>query len=130
MQKKIKITPSHEDYLETIYFLSKQNSSVRVTDVAAELGISKPSVNKAVNILKNKELVEHEHYGSLQLTEKGLEMAKSVADRHFVLKRFLKDLLKIDDTTAEEEACKIEHHISSNTITRLSKYLDDTLGKS
>ena len=127
MSNKQKISPSLEDYLETILFLSQKNDIVRVTDVASEMNISKPSVNKAVNILKNQELVSHEHYGSLSLTENGLEIATNVARIHMVLKKFLKDLLNVEEETAEKEACLIEHRISSDTIEKLSNYLNTVL---
>ena len=122
--KSASVTASLEDYLEAIFFLSKNGDDVRVTDVAIELGISKPSVNKAINILKEKGYVNHEKYGSLSLTEQGLEIAKEVATRHFVLKKFLADILGIAPDRAEEEACLIEHHLSTDTINRISKLID------
>ena len=121
------ITPSLEDYLETILFLFQRNGSVRVTDVALELGISKPSVNKAINILKSQEYVSHEHYGLLSLTVKGEEIAREVADRHFALKRFLQELLGVDEKKAEIEACRMEHSMSHETVQLLKEYLDKTL---
>lgn len=122
-----KITPSLEDYLETIYFLFVERGSARVTDVAAYLNISKPSVNKAINVLKSMGYVNHEHYGLLDLTDTGLEYAKSVASRHHTLTRFLNKLLGIEQKEAEAEACKIEHHLSVQTVEKLKKYLDTVL---
>ena len=97
------VTASLEDYLEAIYFLNN-DEGVRVTDIATELSISKPSVNRAINTLKSQGLVTHEHYGSLFLTEEGLDIAKKVAKRHFMLKKFLTQILEVDEKTAEEEA--------------------------
>ncbi len=123
MNKKNTMSPSMEDYLETLYFLTCKNEVVRVTDMATDMNISKPSVNKAINALKAQNLVEHEHYGALSLTEEGKKLAKSIADRHVVLKKFLHELLEIDEKTAEEEACLIEHSMSQATVDKLSLFL-------
>lgn len=121
------ITASLEDYLEAIYFIDSQGGDVRITDIADELKISKPSVNRAINTLKAQGYVEHEHYGSLKLTETGLEIAKSVAKKHMMLKRFLKDVLKVDEKSAEQEACLVEHCLSQDTINKFSNFMDNFL---
>jgi len=121
------MTPSMEDYLETILFLFQRNGNVRVTDVALEMGISKPSVNKAINILKTQGYVQHEHYGLLSLTEEGESFAREVADRHFALKRFLHELLGVEEKKAEDEACRMEHAMSRGTVALLKAYMDKTL---
>ena len=121
------MTPSMEDYLETILFLFQRNGNVRVTDVALEMGISKPSVNKAINILKTQGYVQHEHYGLLSLTEQGAALAAEVADRHFALKRFLHGLLGVDEKKAEDEACRMEHTMSRETVALLKAYLEKVL---
>lgn len=113
------VSASLEDYLEAIYFLNGQTEDVRVTDLAAELGISKPSVNRAVNTLKDRGYVEHEYYGGLRLTREGLDIAMAVAKRHFMLKRFFTDMLGVDEAVAEKEACAVEHSISHETIEKL-----------
>ena len=123
------ISPSLEDYLETVYFLFQEKGSARVTDVAISLNISKPSVNKAINVLKSMGYVNHEHYGLLSLTDTGLEIARSVANRHYTLRRFLVNLLGVNAEKAEEEACRIEHHLSVETVDKLRSYLDSVLGK-
>ncbi len=119
-----KLTPSLEDYLETILFLSENNPSVRITDVADKLGISKPSVNKAINILKKDGYVDHEHYGLLSLTDEGKEIAKDVAVRHFAIKSFLCDVLGVEEAAAAEEACKLEHSMTKDTVAKLKDFLD------
>ena len=101
----MELTPSLENYLESIYFLQLKNGEVRITDIAYELNVSKPSVNRAINTLKDAKLVQHEHYGVLTLTEEGKRIAKDVAGKHELLKRFLTDVLMIDEETAEKEAC-------------------------
>ncbi len=119
-----KITASLEDYLEAIYFLNGKNDYVRVTDIASELGISKPSVNRAVNTLKELGYVDHERYGSLKLTETGTEIAMAVANRHVMLKSFLTEIVGVDADVAEKEACEIEHVLSPDTIKKMSAYLE------
>jgi len=109
--------------LETIYFLQNEKNEVRVTDIALEMSISKPSVNKAINLLKTHELVLHEHYGHLTLTEKGRKIAEDTAKRHFIIKKFLTDILDVDEVTAETEACKLEHSMSMSTMEKLNDYI-------
>ena len=123
MNEKIEVTASLEDYLETIFFLQQKNDTVRITDIAVSLNISKPSVNRAINTLKARGFVDHERYGSLSLTSKGVEFAKNVAHRHNVLIDFLKNTLGVEGSLAEKEACLIEHHISSDTIDKLSVFM-------
>ena len=123
------ISPSLEDYLEKILFLFERNGSVRMTDVALEMNISKPSVNKAINSLKNSGHVIHEHYGLLNLTEKGLETAKQVKKRHFAILMFLTEVLGVEPETAETEACHLEHSMSEDTVIRLIAYLEKVTGK-
>ncbi|MBO8434967.1 MAG: metal-dependent transcriptional regulator [Tyzzerella sp.] len=127
-QNKKNITASLEDYLETIYFLNNEEG-VRVTDIATHLSISKPSVNRAINTLKSQGLVTHEHYGALFLTDEGLKIAKNLAKRHFVLKRFLHKVLKVEASVAEQEACMIEHCLSAETFEKLEKFVDTVLKK-
>ncbi|MGL4791938.1 MAG: metal-dependent transcriptional regulator [Anaerotignaceae bacterium] len=118
------VTASLEDYLEAIYILYRKNAQARITDVARELDISKPSVNRAINTLKAQGLVEHEHYGDLKLTEKGEQLAKDVVKRHDVLKSFLMDCLGVKEETAEKEACLIEHNLSADTINKLIDFME------
>lgn len=123
------ISDSEEDYLEAILSLSEADSGVRVTDIALELGLSKPSVNKAIKNLKERGLVTHKPYGAVYLTFSGECVAKNVKTRHIVLKSFLKDILGVDPVKAEEEACAIEHSISIDTIEKLSMLLEELKGR-
>lgn len=118
------VTSSLEDYLEAIYVLNKKTPQVRITDVARELGLSKPSVNRAINTLKGQGLVEHEHYGDLSLTEKGLKIAEDVSSRHQLLRSFLIDCLEVSESVAEKEACLIEHNLSADTVLKLRKFVE------
>lgn len=118
---------SQEDYLEAIYVLSKEDENVRMSDVAKHLGVSKPSVNKAINLLQEKGYLIHQHYGTILMTDKGKTLAKKVYDRHKVIKRFFVDILKVDEAVAEDEACKVEHCIGEDTIEKLKEYVESVL---
>lgn len=117
-----KLTGSLEDYLEAIYMLEKSNERVRITDIAVKLKLSKPSANKAINLLKNSELVNHEKYGNIVLTEKGRTIAKEIYYMHETLKEFLINELEIAPEVAEHEACGIEHVISKDSLNKLVMY--------
>ncbi|MFV0504124.1 MAG: metal-dependent transcriptional regulator [Lachnospirales bacterium] len=119
--KDLTLSPSSENYVETLFFLKNENGDVRVTDLAIEVDVSKASVNKAVKNLKELELVNHNHYGSISLTDKGLNFAKEIARKHEILFNFLK-LVGVDETTAEDEACTIEHFLSLDTVQKIEKY--------
>ncbi len=118
---------SQEDYLEAIYVLSKEDEHVRMSDVAKHLSVSKPSVNKAINLLQEKGYLTHQHYGAILLTEEGKALAKKVYERHIVIKRFFVEILKVEETVAEEEACKVEHCIGEDTIEKLKDYVSSVL---
>ncbi len=117
------IYKSGEDYLETILILSKNGNFVRSIDVATEMGFSKASVSRAVNILKNEGLITIEPDGQLKLTEKGEAKANSVYSRHNLLKKFFIEFLGVDEDTATNDACKIEHVISEQTYLKLKEYV-------
>lgn len=117
------LTPSSEDYLEAIHQLLKTEPHVHSVMVAQALGVSKPSVNKAMGVLKEAGLVDQEPYGTLWLTDEGERLARQVAYRHSMLKSFLTDVLGIDETNAEVDACKMEHAISSVTLEKLAEYM-------
>ena len=122
------LTNSLEDYLEMIYILKQKNNIVRITDIANALRLTKPSVNKAVNNLKNEKLVHHERYGSIKLTGKGEEIARAVYERHNILKNFFIEVLEINPDTAEEDACKVEHVLSAESMDKLTKYFSECMG--
>ena len=113
---------SGEMYLETIYVLSQQSGSVRSIDVAEEMGYSKPSVSRAVGLLKNAELLLMDETGSLKLTEAGEEKAKRIYERHTVLSRLLMNL-GVDEPTATEDACRIEHYISDRSFEAIKAHM-------
>lgn len=115
---------SGEMYLETIYVLSKQKGFVRAIDVSAELGYSKPSVSRAMGILRDGGFVTVGQDGGIKLTEAGLEVAERTYERHTVLSELFMRL-GVDEETAVNDACKIEHVISPVTFAALKKHLKD-----
>lgn len=118
------MTSSLEDYLEAVFVLSTKIENVRVTDIAEFLGVSKPSVNRAVNTLTQNGYLEHETYGSITITPMGESYAANVLRRHKLIKQFLVDTLGVDEENAEKDACKMEHVMSSVTIDKLYEYLE------
>lgn len=117
------LTDSLEDYLKEIYILSKEDENVRVTDVAKTLGISKPSVNRAMNSLKELGLLSHEHYGKILLTDIGKEAAEGIVETNKVIYRFLTEVLGVESSVAYDEAHCMEHGISKGTRKKLKKLL-------
>ncbi len=113
---------SGEMYLETIYVLSLQSSSVRSIDVAEHLGYSKPSVSRAVGLLKKDGLLLMDEMGYLKLTEAGEKKAKTIYERHTVLSRLLMNL-GVDEKTATEDACRIEHYISDTSFEAIKAHM-------
>ncbi len=116
-----KLTMSMEDYLRELYQIELQGEQIRVTDVAEILGISKASVNKAINALQNAGCVTHEHYGPVVLTEEGRSRAKNILDNYKVCLKFLVNVLGLPQEQAAQEAHLIEHAISGETRKRLKK---------
>lgn len=123
MKEKYTLTASQEDYLKQIYLLGREQEEVRVTDVAKYLGLSKPSVNRAINTLKEGEFIVHEHYGTLKLTQKGEKAANNIYESYKVIRKFLIEVLEVDEETANLEADLMEHHISKSTKKKWKKFL-------
>lgn len=111
---------SGEMYLETVYVLSK-NGVVRSLDVAEYMGFSKPSVSRAVGLLKQGGYLLMDKDGSLTLTDSGLDVAKKIYERHTLLTDFL-IRLGVDSKTAAEDACKIEHDISDESFEAIKRH--------
>ncbi len=112
---------SGEMYLETILVLSKNPEPVRSLDIARYMGYSKPSVSRAMGILRTEELIEVDDNGYITLTAEGKKIAKTIYERHVVISEILISL-GVDKKTAEEDACRIEHVISPKTFKTLKKY--------
>ena len=115
---------SGEMYLETIYILSQSSSAVRSIDVSAYMGFSKPSVSRAIGLLKKDGLVKTDEDGYLKLTTLGEEKAKKIYERHLLLSKLLIDL-GVDEETATEDACRIEHYISEKTFEAIKKHVKE-----
>jgi len=117
-------TASMEDYLEAIANLGEGEKVVRVKQISEMLGVKMPSVTSALKKLSERELVEHERYGHIKLTTEGNKVARDVIRKHKALTRFFAQALGINKETAEEDACKIEHVISSLSMERLAKFVE------
>ena len=116
------IQESGEMYLETIYVLSQKSASVRAIDVGESMGFSKPSVSRAISLLKKDELVMTDELGYLKLTEAGEKRAKQIYERHTILTAlFIR--LGVDEKTAADDACRIEHYISDATFQAVKNHL-------
>jgi len=116
------IYESGEDYLETILLLHRKTGFVRSVDIAEELNYSKPSISRAMNILKDDGFITVEAGGQILLTEKGRERAESVYERHVVITEFFEGVLGVDHATAAHDACRIEHIISPESYQKLKKF--------
>ena len=119
----MRLYESAEMYLETIYVLSKKTGFVRSIDVAEYMGYSKPSVSRAVGLLKKGGYLTMEKDGYLTLTDKGRDTANGIFERHTLLTNFLRSI-GVDEDVASKDACKIEHVISEETIAAIKKYIE------
>ncbi len=115
---------SGENYLETILILNeKNNGKVKSIDLAKELNFSKPSVSRAVSILKNEGYIKVESSGYLILTEAGMAKAQMIYDRHKTLTKLFSKIANVTPEIAEKDACRIEHVISNETFYGLKTFL-------
>jgi len=124
------ISKALEEYLKTMYVLKKHNGNIRVTDIANKMECTKPSVNKALNNLKEEKLVKYETYGIIELTEEGENLAKKILEAYDIVYLFLKEVLNLEEEKAQSEAEKIKSSITDDTINKLAKYVHETLGLS
>ena len=117
---KHKSEESMEDYLETILMLSQKNGKVRSIDIVGELGYTKASVSVAMKSLREKHLIAMDEVGYISLTDEGMMIAQKILERHTLLSNWLINL-GVSETTAKEDACRIEHDISDETFNILKK---------
>ena len=117
------ITPTMEDYLEVIGQLGKKDEVVRVKNIARQLNVKMPSVTEALKTLVKDGLIRHEKYGYVELTQRGGRIAEEIYSRHQTLFKFLNQILGIDARAAEEDACKMEHTISSTARKKLIEFI-------
>ncbi len=119
-----KLSASLEDYLEAIFNLAGQSRTVRSTDIANALGVSKPSVTGALRVLKSKGLANYRPYDCVTLTATGQAAAAEVVRKHNILKSFLVGLLGIDKDVAHQAACQAEHALGQDVIGRLLRFIE------
>ena len=117
------IQESGEMYLETILYLTKEIGSVRAIDVAEHMGYSKPSVSRAVGLLKSGGYITVDEEGFLVLTDSGKDVAEKIYERHTLLTEFFVKL-GIDRKIAIDDACKIEHHLSDETFAAIKRHAE------
>jgi DtxR family Mn-dependent transcriptional regulator len=119
----VNLSSSMEDYIKTIYILENQNKVARVSDIGRRLSVKKASVVAAVSYLQKNELIKHERYGFITLTEQGRVIASNVDRKNTVVYEFLSGLLKLEPEKAKNEACLIEHSLSDETAGKLAAFI-------
>ena len=119
----MQIKESAENYLETILILSKKNGTVRSIDVANEMNFTKASISVAMKRLREDEYIVVEKDGAIHLTDSGEEIATKVYERHQLIAKILIDL-GVNEETAFEDSCKIEHHLSQESFEKIKEYYE------
>ncbi|MCD8369770.1 MAG: metal-dependent transcriptional regulator [Clostridiales bacterium] len=114
---------SGENYLETILMLKQRKGTVRSIDIARELNFSKPSVSRAMGILKEDGYIVMEPSGEIHLTDKGMEKASSVYGRHQLLTAFLQEITGVPEEQAEANACRMEHILDQDVVDGIRRYM-------
>lgn len=120
-----KLTFSMENYLEAVYELSAGTGGARVSDIAVRMGVSKASVNNAMNVLHQRGLVENEKYREIYLTEEGLHIARLTANKHHIIQTLLTQVMGVENDQACEDACAIEHVISEESTEKVLAFLEE-----
>ena len=118
----MKTKESSEMYLETIYILSQKSDTVRIIDISKYMGYAKPSVTRGIGLLIENGLVSVDGSGNISLTKKGEESARSIYERHTVLTKMFVNL-GVDEETAADDACRIEHYISDTTFNAIKAHM-------
>ena len=118
------LSASLEDYLEAIFNLSSESNIARSKDIANSLGVSKSSVTGALRILKEKGLVNYKPYDFITLTDTGRTAAAQIARKHDILKSFFNNILGVESEVAQKAACKAEHTLGPEVISRLLCFID------
>lgn len=118
------LTPVMEDYLEAIFDIDQDKKVVRVKDIAKRMDVKMPTVSSMLKTLNDRGLVHYEKYEYIELTKSGERVGKEMRRRHEVLNKFLTEILKIDARSADEEACKMEHALSSTTLDSLVDFME------
>lgn len=119
----VNLSSSMEDYIKTIYILENQNKVARVSDIGRHLSVKKASVVAAVSYLQKNELIKHERYGFITLTEQGRVIASNVERKNNLVYEFLSGFLKVEPEKAKDEACLVEHSLSDETAGKLASFI-------
>jgi len=118
------LTAVMEDYLEAIFNLDKEKKVVRVRDIAKRMNVKMPSVTSMLNTLSDRGLVHYEKYEYVEMTEDGRGVGREMRRRHKILRKFLHGVLKVEIDTADADACKMEHALSSVTLDSLTDFME------
>ena len=121
----MRLQESGEMYLETIYILSRQNAFVRSVDISEYMGFSKPSISRAMNLLKKAEYIVMDDENHITLTKSGSEIAEKIYERHELIQDWL-IRLGVPEEVAAEDACKMEHDLSTVTFQKMKEYILNT----
>lgn len=116
-------TANKEDYLRGLYILEEEKDEIKSIDLANYLNVSKPSVSEMIQELNREGLVSHKKYSKLRFTSKGRKIAKKLTSKHRLIELFLKNILKIESKNIHDEAHRLEHAFSDESITKLRKML-------
>ncbi len=124
MRKVAKISSSLEDYLEAIYEIIEEKRDARAKEVASRLSVAASSVSVALQGLSRRGLIHHLPYNAITLTPTGKKLAEEIAHRHRVLKRFFVEVLEVENSVADDCACKMEHIISDEVLGRFMEFIE------
>lgn len=119
-----RLTSAMEDYLEAIYHLEKERRIARVRDIAGRLRVKMSSVSSALKTLSSRGLIRYDPHQYIILTERGVEKAREIVRRHEVLQRFLSKVLKLEASVAEDNACRMEHHLDPEVIDKMVGFVE------
>ena len=123
-RRNMNLSASLEDYLEAILNVADDSGIARSKDIAASLGVAKPSVTGALKLLSKKELVNYKPYGCVTFTQKGVAQAAKVAKKHDIIESFFMDILGVGHAVAHPAACKAEHLLSPAIVSRMGNFAD------
>lgn len=123
MPEKQGLSESLEMYLKAIYIVEQRKKAARVTDVASQLGVMGSSVTAALRTLRDRGLINYSPYDLITLTDEGVQLAGDIVRKYDALKDFFVKVLGMDESTAEEDACHMEHRVSATLFDRLSKFV-------
>jgi len=123
----IKMTPSLEDYIEAVFVVFLEKGYIRLTDISTRLGVKKSSAAHAISHLIEMNFIKKKKYGKIILTEEGIENGKKILNKHSIIKKLLSDVFGVSEENAESDACKIEHNISEETLTKIRDFLEKSI---